>query len=88
MSPLVLQIISYAVPLVVGYLLRHFNISIPGLPAPAPVPVSSPSPHVSLLQQLLGLGKQEAEDLLKRAVQQVALKGLTDATTGSTPKAG
>lgn len=87
-SALVMQILTYAVPLVAGYLLRHYGVSIPLLPSPTapgsapvfpPVPATpSTAPHVSLLQQVLGVAKTDAEALLQQAVQLILQKGLTD----------
>ena len=75
MSALVIQILTYLVPLVLGYLLRHWGVSVPGLPTP----VAPSSNHVSLLQQVLDVGKPEAEKLLKEAVKSLLQQGLTDA---------
>lgn len=72
---LVLQIVSYLAPLVLGYLLRHWNIAVPGLPTPAPAPAVD---HVGLLRRVLGVGKEEAEGLLETAAQDILAKGLAD----------
>lgn len=91
MSALVLQILSYAIPLVVGYLLRHYNITIPGLPTPVPtVPASTPAnsaDHAGLLQQVLGIGEAEAKVLLKTALQDTLQKGLSDLKAAAQPQA-
>lgn len=90
MTALVLQILSYVLPLVIGYLLRHYNVNIPLLPsAPAPgtpadptvTPALPPVPgddHVGLLQRVLSIGEAEAKILLKAALQDVLQKGLSD----------
>lgn len=86
LPPLVIQILTVLGPLVLGWLLRHWGIQLPGLPAVPANPVAAAVTSLtatqggtpSLLSQLVGKGEGDAAKLLDSAIKDALAKGLAE----------